>query len=82
MVQMPTPPFPRYALNNHSEGTIKVRLYIQNGVVVKCEAGTGKGFSRGGRFLAAYTVDWILRFWRFSPNTTATFVLPVQYIRR
>lgn len=55
------------------QGNVKVRIWVQNGRMVKVKAVSQNPM------LAGESSRWIHKNWRFKPTTTGVYILPIIY---
>lgn len=69
----PTPTYPPECLQMRIQGNVKVRIWVQNGRMVKVKAVSQNPM------LAGESSRWIHKNWRFKPTTTGVYILPIIY---
>ena len=72
----PTPKYPRFALQLGIAGLVRVDLKVQNGEIVEANA------SGNAPMLAYEARQWIVRRWKFKPEVTGMFTIPIDYKRQ
>ena len=72
----PTPIYPRFALQLHIDGHVRVKVKVQNGEIVEASA------SGDAPTLAYDAKQWIVRCWKFKPEVTGVFTIPINYKRQ
>jgi hypothetical protein len=75
-VAHPTPEYPTIALQFHIDGHAQVTVKIQNGKIVSASA------SADAPIIGLASKEWILRCWKFKPDVTGVFIIPVTYKRQ
>jgi len=72
----PTPEYPRSAAALGLDGNVRIEVILANGQIV--EAST----LSGSPMLAYSARQWILRNWRFKPEVSGVFTIPIEYKRQ
>ena len=75
-VAHPTPEYPRLALQLGVDGKAVVTVKVQNGEIVEASA------SADAPIIGLTSKEWILRCWKFKPEVTGVFTIPITYKRR
>jgi hypothetical protein len=75
-VAHPTPEYPRVALQFGLDGKALVTVKVQNGEIVEASA------SADAPILGLTSKEWILRCWKFKPEVTGVFTIPITYKRQ
>ena len=75
-VAHPTPEYPANALQFHIYGHVQVTVKVQNGNIVYASA------SADAPLLRLASKEWIVRCWKFKPDVTGTFTIPITYKRQ
>ena len=71
----PTPQYPRVALALGIGGEVKIKVKVQNGRIVEANV-----FS-GAPMLAYSAKGWIAGNWKFKPQISGVFTIPINYKR-
>jgi TonB family protein len=71
----PTPEYPRVALALGVDGEVRVKVKVQNGRIIEANA------SSGAPMLAYFAKEWIVRNWKFKPEISGIFTIPIDYKR-
>jgi len=71
----PTPNYPRFALQLGIDGQVRVKVKVQNGEIVEAS-------SAGSPMLGYEAKQWIVRCWKFKPEVTGVFTIPIDYKRQ
>jgi TonB family protein len=75
-VSHPTPEYPRVALQLGIYGNVRVTVKVQNGNIVEASASSDEPMLR-------YEArEWIVRCWKFKPEVTGVFTIPITYKRQ
>jgi TonB family protein len=75
-VTHPTPEYPRAALQLGIHGNVRVTVKVQNGNIVEARASSDEPMLR-------YEArQWIVRCWKFKPEVTGVFTIPITYKRQ
>jgi outer membrane biosynthesis protein TonB len=74
LLRSPSPPYPPQALSMHITGDVRVTIQVQAGNVVSAEP------SSGPPILASAAARWVRSNWKFAPDQTGTFTLPVRFV--
>ena len=72
----PTPAYPRAALALGIDGIVKVEVTVQNGRI------TGAKALSGSPMLAYSAKTWIVWNWKFKPEISGVFTIPINYKRQ
>ena len=72
----PTPEYPRAALHLGIDGSVRVTAKVQNGNIIEASV------SSGAPMLAYASRQWIVRCWKFRPEVTGVFTIPITYRRQ
>jgi outer membrane biosynthesis protein TonB len=72
----PTPEYPRAALAFGLDGKVRIEVKVQNGRITDAKALSGQPM------LAYYAKTWIVGNWRFKPEISGVFTIPVNYKRQ
>ena len=72
----PTPKYPSNALNLGIDGNVRVSVSVTNGQIVEATA------LSGSPMLGYEARQWIVRCWKFKPEVTGVFTIPVTYKRQ
>jgi hypothetical protein len=72
----PTPEYPASALRFHIDGHVQVTVKVQNGKIV------GASASADAPIIGLTSKEWILRCWKFKPEVTGVFTIPITYKRQ
>ena len=75
-VAHPTPEYPRLALQFGIDGKAVVTVKVQNGEIVKASV------SADAPIIGLTSKEWILRCWKFKPEVTGVFTIPINYKRQ
>jgi TonB family protein len=75
-VAHPTPEYPRVARQLGIDGNVRVTVAVHNGQIVEASA------SSGAPMLAYAARQWIVRYWKFKPEVSGTFTVPIAYKRQ
>ena len=72
----PTPEYPRAALQLGIDGKAVVTVKVQKGEILEASASSDEPMLR-------YEArQWILRCWKFKPEVTGVFTIPITYKRQ
>jgi TonB family protein len=71
----PTPEYPRAALQLGIDGSVRITAKVQNGNIIEARV------SSGAPLLAYATRQWIVRCWKFRPEVSGMFTIPITYKR-
>ena len=71
----PVPVYPKTALQFHIDGHVKVTVKVQNGKIVDASA------LADAPILGLASKEWIVRCWKFKPDVTGVFTVPITYKR-
>jgi TonB family protein len=75
-VAHPTTEYPRVALQLGIHGNVRVTVKVQNGNIVEASASSDEPMLR-------YEArQWVVRCWKFKPNVTGLFTIPITYKRQ
>jgi outer membrane biosynthesis protein TonB len=72
----PTPAYPRVALALGIGGIVRVDVKVQNGRITEANALSGPPM------LVSSAKAWIVGNWKFKPETSGVFTIPVNYKRQ
>ena len=72
----PTPDYPRAAFALGIDGKVQLKVKVQNGRIIETNA------LSGAPMLAYFAKEWIVRNWRFKPEITGVFTIPINYKRQ
>ena len=72
----PTPEYPRVALQFGIDGNVRVTVKVQNGKIVEASA------SADAPIIGLASKEWIVRCWKFKPEVTGVFTIPITYKRQ
>jgi TonB family protein len=75
-VAHPTPEYPRVALKLGIDGNVRVTVKVQNGKIIEARA------SSDAPMLGYDAQQWIVRCWKFRPEVTGVFTIPITYKRQ
>ena len=75
-VAHPIPEYPASALQFHIDGHVKVTVKVQNGNIVDASA------SADAPIIGLTSKEWILRCWKFKPEVSGVFTIPITYKRQ
>ena len=74
-VSHPTPEYPRVALQLGIDGNVRVTVKVQNGNIVEASASSDEPMLR------YEAQQWIVRCWKFKPEVSGVFTVPITYKR-
>ena len=72
----PTPEYPRAALQLGIDGSVRITAKVQNGNIIEARV------LSGAPMLADAARQWIVRSWKFRPEVTGLFTIPIAYKRQ
>ena len=72
----PVPEYPPTALQFHISGHAQVTVKVQNGKIVYASA------LADAPILGLASKEWIVRCWKFKPDVTGVFTIPITYKRQ
>ena len=72
----PTPEYPRVARQLGIDGNVRVTVRVQNGEIVEASA------SAEEPMLRYEARQWIVRCWKFKPEVSGVFTIPIVYKRQ
>jgi TonB family protein len=72
----PTPEYPRTALALGVEGKVRIKMTIRDGRIVETKAVSGNPM------LGYSAKKWILQNWKFKPEISGVFTIPINYTRQ
>jgi outer membrane biosynthesis protein TonB len=72
----PTPKYPPTALALRIDGKVRIKMRVQDGRIVEAHA------LSGSPFLGDSATQWILRTWKFRPEISGVFTVPIDYRRQ
>jgi outer membrane biosynthesis protein TonB len=75
-VAHPVPEYPTTALRFHIDGHVQVTVKVQNGKIAEASA------SADAPILGLASKEWIVRCWKFKPDVTGVFTIPITYKRQ
>jgi len=75
-VAHPVPDYPKTALQFHIDGHVRVTVKVQNGKIVDASA------SADAPIIGLASKEWIVRCWKFKPEVTGLFTIPITYKRQ
>ena len=71
----PTPEYPRTAFALGVDGKVLIKMTVQDGRIVEANALSGPPM------LGYASKKWIVRNWKFKPEITGVFTIPINYKR-
>ena len=71
----PTPEYPRAAIAFGLDGKVRIEFKVQNGRITDAKALSGQPM------LAYCAKTWIVRNWKFKPEISGVFTIPIDYKR-
>jgi TonB family protein len=71
----PTPKYPRTALALGIDGKVRIKMKVRDGRIIAATA------LSGSPTLGYSAKEWILRNWKFRPEITGVFTIPISYER-
>jgi outer membrane biosynthesis protein TonB len=71
----PVPEYPRTALQIEISGHVQVTVKVQNGKIIDASA------TADAPLLGHASKEWIVRCWKFKPDVTGVFTIPITYKR-
>ena len=72
----PIPEYPRTALAFGIDGKVRIQMKVRDGRIVEADALAGLPM------LGLSAKEWILRNWRFRPEISGVFTIPISYKRQ
>ena len=72
----PTPEYPRDAIAFGLNGKVRIKVKVQNGRITEAKA------LSGNPMLAYFAKTWIVRNWKFKPQISGVFTVPINYTRQ
>ena len=72
----PAPVYPRAAFALGIDGIVQVEVRVENGRITEAKA------LSGNPMLAYSAKSWILRNWKFKPQISGVFTVPIDYKRQ
>jgi outer membrane biosynthesis protein TonB len=72
----PTPEYPRTALAMGINGNVRVTVKVENGKIMEASA------TSDAPMLGYASKQWIVRCWKFKPQVTGVFTIPITYKRQ
>jgi TonB family protein len=72
----PAPAYPRVALALGIDGKVRIEVKIQNGRITKANV------LSGAPMLASSAKAWIVGNWKFKPEVSGVFTIPISYKRQ
>ena len=71
----PTPQYPRVALTLGVDGKVQIEVKVQNGRITEANVLSGMPM------LASSAKRWIVGNWKFKPEISGVFTIPIEYKR-
>ena len=72
----PTPEYPRTALAFGVDGNVRIKMKVQDGRIIEADV------LSGSPMLGYSAKQWVLRNWKFRPEISGVFTLPINYKRQ
>jgi TonB family protein len=72
----PTPEYPRSPLVSGVDGSVLIKITIRDGRLVEAKT------LSGNPMLGYSAKKWILRNWKFKPEISGVFTIPINYKRQ
>ena len=72
----PAPAYPRVALALGIDGKVQIEVKVQNGRITEANV------LSGAPMLASSAKTWIVGNWKFKPDISGVFIIPVSYKRQ
>ena len=72
----PTPQYPRVALALGIDGRVRIEVKVHNGRIIEANA------LSGAPMLASSAKAWIVGNWKFRPEISGVFTIPIDYKRQ
>jgi TonB family protein len=72
----PTPQYPRVALALGIDGKVRIEVKVHNGRITEANA------LSGAPMLASSAKSWIVGNWKFKPEISGVFTIPISYRRQ
>ena len=72
----PAPVYPRAALALGVDGKVRIEVKVQNGRITAANA------LSGAPMLASSVKTWIVGNWKFKPEVSGVFTIPITYKRQ
>jgi TonB family protein len=72
----PTPEYPRIALALGIDGKVRIKMKVRDGRIIEADV------LSGSPMLGYSAKEWILRNWRFRPEISGVFTVPIDYKRQ
>jgi TonB family protein len=72
----PTPQYPRVALALGIDGKVRIEVKVHNGRIMEANV------LSGAPMLASSAKTWIVGNWKFKPEISGVFTIPVSYKRQ
>jgi TonB family protein len=72
----PTPQYPRVALALGIDGKVRIEVKVHNGRI------TDANVLSGAPMLADSARGWIVGNWKFKPEISGVFIIPINYKRQ
>ena len=69
----PTPEYPASARQFNIDGKVQVTVRVQNGKIVDASA------TADAPIIGFASKEWIVRCWKFKPEVTGVFTIPITY---
>jgi outer membrane biosynthesis protein TonB len=75
-VAHPVPEYPATALQFDISGHVHITVKVENGKIVEASA------AADAPLLGLASKEWIVRCWKFKPQVTGVFTIPITYKRQ
>jgi TonB family protein len=72
----PTPVYPRVALALRIDGRVRIEVKVHSGRITEANV------LSGAPMLASSAKTWIVGNWKFKPEVTGVFTIPINYKRQ
>lgn len=72
----PTPEYPSTALASGVDGTVRIKMQVRDGRIIEATA------LSGSPMLGYSAKEWIRRNWKFRPEISGVFTIPISYKRQ
>jgi TonB family protein len=72
----PTPQYPRVALALGIDGKVRIEVKVHNGRITEADV------LSGAPMLASSAKAWIVANWKFKPQVSGVFTIPINYKRQ
>jgi outer membrane biosynthesis protein TonB len=69
----PMPAYPKFAMALRIDGRVRIEVKVQNGRITEAKA------LSGASLLAGSAKTWIVGNWKFRPEVSGVFTIPVSY---